>query len=169
MPRTRRVRYTISQWMILTAAVACVLALLRPAAWSRAQVAAEVAVAASLLMVIVLTFVFNGVVESIFGIQCPACRRWTLRRLARHRRYYRCSACRARFYRAGLGPWHDASGPDEDVMFRGDVEARAWRGFATPADPGDTTSGQLLQNKRRRHAGADDAPAGAGDDGRADS
>jgi hypothetical protein len=92
----------------------------------------------------------NMLIEMIFGMPCPSCGRWTLRRLARHRRYYRCSACRGRFKRFGLGPWLDASCPEDAARYRKRTEAGTWKGFAAPKDLGGTTSGLLLQNKRTR-------------------
>jgi hypothetical protein len=93
--------------------------------------------------------VVHMLVEMIIGKQCPACSRWTLRRLARHRRFYRCTACRGRFKR-GLGPWLDASGPEDDWRYRKRSEAGTWKGFAAPENVGQTTSGRLLRNKRTR-------------------
>jgi hypothetical protein len=150
MERTRRMPYTISQWMVVTAAVACVLALVRLGARPGTQVAVEVSIAAGVLLLFLWIGALNWLVESTIGIQCPGCGRWTLHRLARYRQYYRCSVCRARYRRVGLGPWRDASGHDDDVRFQGNVNARTWRGYATPIEPGDTTSGRLLRNKRRR-------------------
>jgi hypothetical protein len=148
MRKAPRFRYTISQWMVLVAAVALGLSV------SRFWASPELQVALGLLAVAVVVFlavvVLNRLVESVFGIQCPVCGRWTLHRLARYRRYYRCSACRARLKRFGPGPWRDASGPDEDVLFRGNVAARAWKGFTGAVEPGETTSGRLLRNKRQR-------------------
>ena len=85
-----------------------------------------------------------------FGKPCPSCSRWTLRRLARHPRYYRCSACGGRFKWFGLGPWLDASGPEDAARYRKRTEAGTWKGFAAPKDLGATTSGRLLQSKRTR-------------------
>ena len=92
----------------------------------------------------------NMLVEMVFGKLCPSCSRWTLRRLARHRRYYRCSACGGRFKWFGLGPWLDASRPRRHSTVSEADRARTWKGFAAPKDLGATTSGRLLQSKRTR-------------------
>jgi hypothetical protein len=94
--------------------------------------------------------VLNRLVDLVLGKSCPACSRGTLRRLARHRHYYRCSACRARFKRFGHGPWLDASGPDDAARYRKPTEAGIWKGFAVPEKLDGSTSGLLLQNKRSR-------------------
>lgn len=87
---------------------------------------------------------------SVFGIPCPACSRWTLRRLARHRDYYRCSSCRLRVKRFGFGPWLDASGLADAGRYRQKSESRPWQGYAVPEDLEGTSSGVLLGNKRAR-------------------
>jgi hypothetical protein len=109
--------------------------------------------AAALLALVLL----NLLVEMVFGIQCPACSRWTLRRLARHRYYYRCSSCRARFKRLEFGRWLDASGPEDAERYRLKSEARPWQGFAVPEDLDATTSGHLLQGKRSRAQPVDES------------
>src|SRR3954447_25424128 len=76
----------------------------------------------------------NMLAGSVFGIPCPACARWTLRRLARHRNYYRCSSCRLRVKRFGFGPWLDASGPEDEGRYRQKSESRPWQGYAVPDD-----------------------------------
>ena len=50
----------------------------------------------------------------------------------------------------GLGPWLDASGPEDAARYRKRTEAGTWKGFAAPKDLGATTSGRLLQSKRTR-------------------
>ena len=87
----------------------------------------------------------NMLVEMVFGKLCPSCSRWTLRRLARHRRYYRCSACGGRIKWFRLGPWLDASGPEDAARYRKRTEAGTWKGFAAPKDLEATTSGRLLR------------------------
>jgi hypothetical protein len=86
--------------------------------------------------------------DMALGNRCPACSRWALRRLARHPRYYCCSACRERFKRFGFGPWLDASGPDDAARYRKPTDAGIWKGFAVPEQLDRSTSGALLQNKR---------------------
>ena len=57
---------------------------------------------------------------------------------------------RGRFKRSGLGPWLDASGPEDAARYQQRTEAGTWKGFAAPKDLGATTSGRLLQSKRTR-------------------
>jgi ribosomal protein L37AE/L43A len=135
-------RFTIAQVMMVIAVFASLLAVPQLAGSSDRIV---MVCLVGLLTVLVL---INMLVEMVFGKQCPACSRWTLRRLARHRRYYRCSECGGRFKRFGLSPWLDASGPEDEARYRKRTEAGNWRGFAAPKDLGATTSGRLLRNKR---------------------
>ena len=137
-------RFTIGQVMLVIAVFAGVLAVPRVADSSDRIVLFCVV---GLLAVLVL---INMLVEMVFGKQCPACSRWTLRRLARHPRYYRCSACRGRFKRFARGPWLDASGPEDAARYRKPTEAGIWKGFAVPKDLGTTTSSRLLLTKRTR-------------------
>ena len=88
-------------------------------------------------------------VEMVFGKLCPSCSRWTLRRLARHRRYYRCSACGGRFKWFNWAPGLMRPAP-RTARSRNRTEAGTWKGFAAPKDLGATTSGRLLQSKRTR-------------------
>jgi hypothetical protein len=110
----------------------------------------EDAVARCLMALILGFLLLHTSVGAIFGYPCPACSRWALRRLARHRHYYRCSACRARLKRYGFGPWQDASGPKDAAMYCGGANAGTWMGFEWPAEPGDSTSGHLLADRRSR-------------------
>lgn len=140
----RSSRFTIGQIMTVIAVFASLLAA------PRLAVSPERTVMVCLVGLLTLLVLLNMLVEMVFGKQCPSCSRWTLRRLARHNRYYRCSACRGRFKRFGLGPWLDASGPEDATRYRKQTEAGIWKGFAAPKDLGATTSGRLLQNKRTR-------------------
>jgi hypothetical protein len=147
-----KLRYTIGQLMALIAAFACVLAL--PIVMAHAT-AADVAFMTCVLALPGIFLVLNFLIELVFGIQCPACSRWTLKRLARSRRYYQCPSCGARVKRSGfgLGVWRNASGPEHDAKYQPKTRERRWGGFAVPENPGDTTSGLLLHNKRVRHPG----------------
>jgi hypothetical protein len=135
-------RFTIGQVMMVIAVFASLLAA------PRLAVSPDRIVMVCLVGLLTAFVLINVLVEMIFGKQCPACSRWTLRRLARHRRYYRCSACGGRFKWFGHGPWLDASGPEDEARYRKRTEAGNWKGFAVPKDLGATTSGRLLQNKR---------------------
>jgi hypothetical protein len=66
----------------------------------------------------------------------------------RHRRYYRCTACRARVKRYWFGPWLDASGPEDAARYRKPTDAGTWTEFAVSEHLDNSTSGQLLKNKR---------------------
>lgn len=144
MKTAPRFQWTIGQGMvgILTVAVVLTLAQL-PAGVVLTVVAGAIAIPAILLLTRVL-------VDVLFGIPCPRCAHWTLRRLARRRAYSCCKHCGARFMHFGLGPWEDASGPEHGAIFRGKARAHVWRGFATPEDHDDTTTGALLHVHRRR-------------------
>jgi hypothetical protein len=103
------------------------------------------------LLGVLTTFILlNLLAGMLLGKPCPACSRWALRRLARHRHYYRCSACRARFKRFGFGPWLDASGPGDAARYRRPAEAGTWKGYAAPGKLDGSTSGHLLRSKRSR-------------------
>jgi hypothetical protein len=144
MQATRRPRYTIGQIMLAIAALAGVLAIPRIV---RSPDRTVLLCSLGLLAALVL---LNAAIETIFGKLCPACSRRALRRLARHRHYYRCSVCRARFKRFGFGPWLDASGPEDAARYRKPSEAGTWKGFAVPKDLKGTNSGVLLGSKRTR-------------------
>lgn len=138
-------RFTIGRLMGLIAVLACLLAV------PRLVMSPDLIVAAGLVAVLAGLLALNRLAEMVFGLPCPACARWSLHRLARHRGYYRCSACRARLRRIGFGPWRDASGPEDASKFQRSPENGAWRGFQIPENPGETTSGLLLRNKRQRN------------------
>ena len=149
MRRSSSSRFTIGQAMVAIAILASLLAV--------PQLVASPHGIVMVCLVGLLTAdlaVLHVLVESVIGLPCPSCGRWTLRRLARHRRFYRCSACRGRFKRFGLGPWLDASGPEDSARFRKPTNAGTWKGFAIPEDLGGTTSGELLRNKRTRDLSA---------------
>ncbi len=140
----RSSRFTIGQVMLVIAVFAGLLAV------PRLAVSADRIVMVCVVGLLTVLVLLNMLVEMVFGKPCPACSRWTLRRLARHRRYYRCSACGGRFKWFGLGPWLDASGPEDAARYWQRTEAGNWKGFAAPKDLGATTSGRLLQSKRTR-------------------
>jgi hypothetical protein len=144
MNPTRRPRVTIGRLMALIAAFAVVLTL------PHLQTLTEFKVAACAFALLPILILANYVVEALFGIRCPGCGRWTLRRLVSCSSYFSCSGCGMRYKRFGLGPWLDATGPEDDAMYSGKTRARTWMGFSVPEDPGDTTSGALLRNKRLR-------------------
>jgi len=140
----RSSRFTIGQVMLVIAVFAGLLAVPRLAdSPDRIVMVCVVGLLTALL-------VLNLLVEMVFGKPCPACSCWTLRRLARHSRYYRCSTCGGRFKWFGLGPWLDASGPEDAARYRQRTEAGTWQGFVAPKELGATTSGRLLQSKRTR-------------------
>jgi len=140
----RSSRFTIGQVMLLIAVFAGLLAV------PRLAVSPERIVMVCVVGLLTVLVLLNTLVEMVFGKQCPSCSRWTLRRLARHPRYYHCSACWGRFKRFGLGPWLDASGSEDAARYRKRSELGNWKGFAAPRDLGATTSGRLLQSKRAR-------------------
>jgi len=140
----KRRQFSISRVMIMIAGFAVVLAMPRLAT-SPADLVARclVALLAGLSLLHVL-------VREFFGYPCPACSRWALRRLARHRHYYRCSACGVRLKRFGLSTWLDASGPEDATRYRKPTDAGMWKGFEPPQGLDGSTSGHLLENKRSR-------------------
>ncbi len=142
-------RFTIGQVMVLIAALAGLMAVPRIAMSSERIVLNCLFVLAGVLVVL------NIVVGLALGKPCPACSRGRLRRLARHRHYYRCSECRGRFKRFGRGPWIDASGPEDEERYRKRSQAGQWKGFMAPRDLDATTSGRLLKNKRTLDLGSE--------------
>ncbi len=140
----RSSRFTIGQVMVGIAVLASLLAVPRLAD------SPDRIVVICLVGLLTLIGLLNMLVEMLYGKPCPACSLWTLRRLARHGRYYQCSACGGRFKRFGLGPWLDASGPEDAARYRKRTGAGTWKGFVAPDDLGASTSGQLLQSKRTR-------------------
>jgi hypothetical protein len=144
MQPLRGPRVTIGRIMAVIAALAFLMAI------PRLIRSPDLPVAAYLVAVLASLVLLNALAEAVFGLPCPACARWTLRRIARHRGYYRCSACRLRIKRKGLGPWLDASGPEDEGRYRRMSESRPWAGFEVPEGSEETTSGSLLQGKRSR-------------------
>lgn len=144
MQRSSTPRFTIGQVMVGIAVLASLLAV--PRLVSSPDRTVMVCLVGLLTTLVLLNILF----EMAFGMPCPSCNRWTLRRLARHRCYYRCSACRGRFKRFGFGPWLDASGPEDASRFRKPTDAGIWKGFTIPENLAGTASGELLQNKRSR-------------------
>jgi hypothetical protein len=143
-PGVRPYQFSISGVMIVVAVCAAAVAL------PRLVTSPEDLVARCLMALVVGFFLLDILIGSIFGIPCPVCSRWALRRLARHRHYYRCSACRARLKRYGLGPWLDASGPKDAAKYSKPTNAGVWMEFELPAELDDSTSGHLLQDRRSR-------------------
>jgi hypothetical protein len=137
-------RYTIGQIMVGIAVVAGVLAI------PRLVNSPARPVALCFLGVLATLVLLNGAIDAVFGKVCPACSRRALRRLARHRHFYRCSVCRARYKRFGFGPWLDASGPEDAGRYRKPTDAGVWKGFDVPKDLKGSSSGALLGSKRTR-------------------
>ena len=79
----RSSRFTIGQVMVVIAVCAGLLAV------PRLAVSPDRIVMVCLVGLLTLLVLLNMLIEMVFGKPCPACSRWTLRRLARHRRYYR--------------------------------------------------------------------------------
>ena len=140
----RSSRFTIGQMMVVIAALAGMLAA------PRILASTDRIVMLCLIPLLAVLVLLNRLVDMVLGKPCPSCGRWALRRLARHRRYYCCSACGGRFKWFGLGPWLDASGPEDAARYRQRSEAGNWKGFTAPTDLGATSSGRLLQGKRTR-------------------
>jgi hypothetical protein len=87
--------------------------------------------------------------------RCPGCGSWSLRRLARSPTHYRCVRCGARQKRSAFGAWRDASGPEDDAIYRGKARTHRWLGFTIPQIDDSTTLGRLvgaLRRKRTRRA-----------------
>jgi hypothetical protein len=141
-PRTSRI--TIGQVMVVIAVIACLLT------FPRLVGSREVVVLGGLAWAVGVFALLNLLVGTLIGIPCPSCTRWSLRRLVRHRNYYRCTACRARFKRFGFGPFLDASGSEDAGRYRKPTVAGLWIGFKPPddADLARSTSGLLLRHKR---------------------
>jgi hypothetical protein len=137
-------RYTIGKVMVGIAVLASLLAV------PRIVMSPDLVVMVCLVGLLTLLFAIHILVEMVVGSACPSCGQWTLRRLLRHRHFYRCTACRGRFKRFGFGPWLDASGPEEAARFQRPTAAGTWKNFTAPKDLSGTTSGALLQNKRAR-------------------
>jgi hypothetical protein len=139
-------RYTIGQLMLMIAAAGGVLAI------SRRIQSPTHPIALGILGLLGTVALLYAAIGAIIGGVCPTCSRRTLRRLARHRHYYRCSACRARFKRFGSGPWLDASGPEDAARYRKPTDAGIWKGFSVPTakDLKGSNSGVLLGSKRSR-------------------
>ena len=78
-------------------------------------------VVSCLIGVLAALVLINKVIEVICGKPCPACSRRALRRLARHRHYYRCLECsRSAQARSGLAPgsMHPAPTTHADITSR---------------------------------------------------
>lgn len=135
-------RFTIGQVMVAIAALAGLMAV------PRIAMSSERIVLDCLIGLFIVVIVLNKLIETMLGKPCPSCSRWSLHRLARHPHYYRCSECGGRFKRFGMGPWFDASGPEDEARYCKRSQAGQWQGFMAPRDLDATTSGRLLKNKR---------------------
>lgn len=136
---------TIRGWMIRIAIAAGVLGL--PGLIRSAGGGLFISVLAAFVLLAAAFAVPGGL---LLRRLCPVCSRPSLRRLARHRRFFRCSECRARVKLGPEGEWWDASGPEDADKYQSKAESRRWAGFTVPSDLGGTTSGRLLGNKRSR-------------------
>src|SRR4051794_36752303 len=142
VPGIKRRQFSISRAMTAIAGFAVVLAMPRLAT-SPADL-----VARCLMALLAGSFLLHLLVGEFVGYPCPVCSRWALRRLARHRHYYRCSDCGARLKRYGLGPWLDATGQQDAAKYRKPTDAGTWKGYEPPGQLDDSTSGHLLEIKR---------------------
>ena len=86
----------------------------------------------ALLPILILA---SYVVEALFGLRCPGCGRWTLRRLVSCPSYFSCSGCGMRYKRFGSAP--GSMPPDPKTT----------RGF--PASPGPG-NGRASRSRRTR-------------------
>ncbi len=146
MPTERKARYTIGQVMVAIAIIACTLAV--PQVLRSPQSPGTTYLLSLLVLLVAGVAAIHALVSRMIGFTCPACHRPAVRRLARHRQYYRCSACRARFKRFRHGVWLDASGPEDAEKFRKPGGAGTWEGYQIPSDLEGTTTGHLLKDKR---------------------
>ncbi len=144
MKPRRRVRFTIGQMMWAILVVGGVLAL------PRILNSPDRVIAFSALVILSVLCLIAAVAEIVLSKRCPNCSRWSLRRLARHSRYYLCTSCRARLKRGWMGPWHDASGPEDAARYERRSHAGIWKGYTPPGEPEGSRSGHLLQSKRMR-------------------
>lgn len=144
MKPRRRFRFTLWQLMLTNLVVGVWLALPRVLNSPDRVIAFSAAVILSVLCL------FAAVAEVVLSKRCPNCSRWSLRRLARHSSYYLCTSCRARLKRAWLGPWRDASGPEDAARYERRSHAGIWKGYAPPGELDGSGSGHLLQIKRAR-------------------
>jgi hypothetical protein len=146
VPPERKARYTIGQVMVAIAVIACALAV--PQVLRAPQGAGTTYLLSLIVLLVAGVAAVHAVVNKMMGFTCPACHSPALRRLARHRHYYRCSVCRARLKHFRFGPWIDASGPEDADKFRRPGGAGTWEGFEVPSDLEGTTTGHLLKDKR---------------------
>lgn len=144
MKPTGKPRYTIGQLMIWIAVMAGLMAL------PRLLLSPDRPVVFYFFGALGAVLLLNSLIEIVVGIPCPACSRRALRRLARHRHYFRCMACRAQFKQFGFGPWLDASGPEDAARYHKRTEAGTWKDFDVPRDLKGSNSGALLGSKRSR-------------------
>lgn len=144
MSSLRRPRFTIGKIMLWTAGFAALMAL------PRLLLARERPIVVDLVGALGVLFLVSEAIDAVIGRECPACSRRTLRRLARHRGYYRCLSCRAQLKRFGFGPWLDASGPEDARRYGKSSEAGVWKTFEAPNDLEGSPSGALLGKKRSR-------------------
>jgi hypothetical protein len=143
-------RFTIGQGLVVIAVLAGLMAVPQLAATPERVIPIGVAI---VLVGLVATHLL---VDAAFGAPCPECGRWALRRLARHRQYYRCTACRGRFRRSGFTAFEDASGPEHFAKFRKPTNAGTWMTYTTPEDLEGTASGALLDYKRTHDVPAEE-------------
>jgi hypothetical protein len=139
-----RPRFTIGKIMLWTAAFAALMAV------PRLVFAQERPIVVDLIAAIAVLSLASAAIDIVVGLECPVCSHRTLRRLSRHRGYYRCFSCRAQLKRFGFGPWLDASGPEDAQRYGKSSEAGVWKTFEAPRDLKGSASGALLGRKRSR-------------------
>ena len=144
MKPDRKPQFTIGRFMVWTGVIAALLA------GPRIILSPDAPVAFYLVGIVASLALLNALIEVVLGKPCPACSRRALRRLARHRHYYRCMACRAQLKRFGFGPWLDASGPEDAGRYHKPSDYGTWKAFDIPRNLEGSSSGLLLGHKRSR-------------------
>lgn len=137
-------RLTISRLMAVVVVVAILCWL--PRLQNPSEITGWLVLVCAISVFVVTSVLF----DSFVGYKCPGCSQYSLNRLARNWRYFRCSGCGMRLKRSILGPWQDASGPKDEKIYRRKPGAAKWQGFSAPEHLDGTTSGALLRNKRQR-------------------
>jgi hypothetical protein len=137
---------TIREWMARIVALALILSLFH------VRTTGDAWLIASLAAVLPILHMLDIVADLLVGTLCPGCGHRKLRRLNRARSHARCASCGARFKRSSfLGAWCDASGPQDDHVFRGKSRRWSWIGYTIPHDDDQSTTGVLLRNRRERN------------------
>jgi hypothetical protein len=151
-------RFTIANVMLVVAATALTLGVVRTTGL------APVLAASAILATIAIVGIILGsrrVLELMYGHRCPVCGKRGLERraiLSFGERFFRCPSCGVRCRRSMLGGyglffWRDASGREYDALYEKPPEEDPWN-----APPGledeemiySKTHLNLVRNKRRR-------------------